>query len=812
MKRPSRLSLALAGGVAFAVVLSGAAAPDVARLPAPVAFQVDYVRDIKPIFDRSCLRCHGQERPKSDFSLVTREALLRGGAEGRAVVPGNSAESPLVHYIAGLVPDMEMPPPGKAPPVTSQEVALIRAWIDQGVTWDETADALAYAPRLTLATTVGGWWVGGRQNLFREHTGQREGVWGGVQEMSYSQRLTNGTLVEVDARAVFGTPDYAARLSLTRPQVGFLRAGMQQYRRYYDDAGGYYGPFGSEAWSLGRELKLDVGRVWFEAGLARPRWPRITVGYEYHYRHGDKSLTQWGDVTDPVSGEVRSVYPSWKRQNVDTHVVHLDIAQDWRGWQFTDQLRLEFSQLHHEREHASFVAGKDGPDKVARIVEQLKSFQAVNTLQVEKQLRPWLFGAAGYLYQTFDARAHHDQTVNYLPPSLVAPAPGPWPDDKFWNFNHLTLRQESHVANLNLQIKPWRHLSLAAGVQPEWQSQEGFGYVILDEGVPVFGQSAWVSATHDRVSLTEDAGLRFTAIPCTVLFADARFRQESLEQYEFMGPGNFYEFDRRTDASSDQRDYRAGLSFSPWNRISLTGHFRRRERYNHYHHPEDIAFMSAGGFPNDGYSAFITSRRDLTDEWETKLAWRVHKSLKLSFGYRYRLTDWFSATDEAPFGVSPGGGLQTAVTRVHTFMGTITFTPHPRFYTSSTLALSETKTAAFAGDSAAVVPWKGTTWTLMNNATYLLSRTTDFNAGWSVSHSDFRQSNDATGLPLGSRFTSHAAQAGFTRRFGERVTASLNYLYYHFDEAWNGAGRTYEAHGVLGTLRVDFTPRPANKP
>lgn len=801
MTRSFRLFGLLAGALA-----AGAATPDAAQLPAPAAFKVDYVRDIKPIFDRSCLRCHGQERPKGDFSLTTREALLRGGAEGRAVLPGNSAQSPLVHYIAGLAPGMEMPPPGKAPPVSAQELAMIRAWIDQGVAWDEAADALAHAPRVTLTTSMGGMWVGGRQNLFREHTGRREGAWGGVQELTYTQRLTNGTLVEMETRAVFGAPDYAARLTLTRPKVGFLWAGMEQYRRYYDDAGGYYGGFASEAWSLGRELKLDAGRAWLEAGLTRPNLPRLTVGYEYRYREGDTSLTQWGDVTD-ASGEARRIYPAWKRQHEHTHAARLEANHEVSGWHFHDVLRLEFSRNHSERELATMVAGKDGPDKVARIVEQLRSFQAVNTLQVEKAFRPWLFGAAGYLYQTYDARAGHDQSVTYLPPSLAPPAPGPFPDDKFWSFNHLILRQEAHVANVNLQLKPWRHLTLAAGVQPEWKSQEGFGHVVLDEGVPVFAQTAWINANHDRVSLTEDAGLRLTAIPHTVLFADARFRQESLEQYEFLGPGNFYEFSRRTDASADQRDYRAGLSFSPVSRFSLTGHFRRRERYNHYHHPEDITFMSAGGFPNDGYSAFITSRRDLTDEWETKLAWRAHKAIKISLGYRYRVTDWFSATDASPWDVSPGGGLQAAITRGHTFTATLTLNPHPRFYASSTLALTDSKTAAFAADTPAVAPWKGTTWTLMNSTTYLLSRTTDLNAGYSVSRSDFRQSQGAEGLPLGSEFTSHAAQAGLVHRFGERATAGLNYLFYHFDESWDGAGRNYIAHGVFATLSVDFTPR-----
>ena len=131
----TRLKRAL--GISFfsaaAVTSTFAAEPDLAKLPPAAETKVDFARDIKPILENACIRCHGTERPKSKFSLSTREAALKGGENGVAIIPGDSAKSPLIHYVAHLVPDMEMPPEGKGDQLTAQQVALLRAWIDQGI-------------------------------------------------------------------------------------------------------------------------------------------------------------------------------------------------------------------------------------------------------------------------------------------------------------------------------------------------------------------------------------------------------------------------------------------------------------------------------------------------------------------------------------------------------------------------------------------------------------------------------------------------------------------------------------------------------
>ena len=109
---------------------------DAAKLPPAAAKAgVTYEKDIKPIFEKSCLKCHSGEKPKGKFSMESLAKVLKGGAEGPSVAPGNSAKSALVHFASDLVKDSEMPPTDKRekyPPLTKEQIGLVRAWIDQG--------------------------------------------------------------------------------------------------------------------------------------------------------------------------------------------------------------------------------------------------------------------------------------------------------------------------------------------------------------------------------------------------------------------------------------------------------------------------------------------------------------------------------------------------------------------------------------------------------------------------------------------------------------------------------------------------------
>jgi predicted CXXCH cytochrome family protein len=123
-----------------ALAHAGAAEVNQRLLPPSAQVKVDFARDIKPMFEARCNSCHGPERSKSKFRLDNRESALRGGENGIAILPGQSSKSPIIYYVAGIIRDLEMPPPGKGDPLTAEEIGLLRAWIDQGAAWESVTE------------------------------------------------------------------------------------------------------------------------------------------------------------------------------------------------------------------------------------------------------------------------------------------------------------------------------------------------------------------------------------------------------------------------------------------------------------------------------------------------------------------------------------------------------------------------------------------------------------------------------------------------------------------------------------------------
>lgn len=118
-------------------------AADAAALPPAASRAVDFERDVRPLFTKHCLECHGPKKQKSDFRVDVRNVVYAGGAGGQpTVVPGASADSLLIRYVAGLEQDMQMPPSGKGDPLTPEQIGLLRAWIDQGAHWPDEAIAV----------------------------------------------------------------------------------------------------------------------------------------------------------------------------------------------------------------------------------------------------------------------------------------------------------------------------------------------------------------------------------------------------------------------------------------------------------------------------------------------------------------------------------------------------------------------------------------------------------------------------------------------------------------------------------------------
>jgi hypothetical protein len=92
---------------------------------------VDFVREVRPIFEKHCYECHGAEKQKNDYRLDIKAVALKH------VKPDHSAESQLFRFVSGLEKDTPMPPKSK---LSSAELETLRRWIDEGANWPDGVD------------------------------------------------------------------------------------------------------------------------------------------------------------------------------------------------------------------------------------------------------------------------------------------------------------------------------------------------------------------------------------------------------------------------------------------------------------------------------------------------------------------------------------------------------------------------------------------------------------------------------------------------------------------------------------------------
>src|SRR5882672_3932171 len=101
---------------------------------------IDFDQQIQPIFQRSCVKCHGQEKQKGGLRLDRgKEAFGSIDSGKQAVIAFKPDQSELMRRITSSDPDERMPT--KADPLSAAEIQLIRSWIAQGANWPEVKTA-----------------------------------------------------------------------------------------------------------------------------------------------------------------------------------------------------------------------------------------------------------------------------------------------------------------------------------------------------------------------------------------------------------------------------------------------------------------------------------------------------------------------------------------------------------------------------------------------------------------------------------------------------------------------------------------------
>ncbi len=97
--------------------------------PAAVEF---FEARVRPILVDQCVKCHGPKKQSSGLRLDSRDAMLKGGDSGPAVVPSKADESLLIQAVTHTHAELKMPPSGK---LSEPAVAILRQWVSLGAPW-----------------------------------------------------------------------------------------------------------------------------------------------------------------------------------------------------------------------------------------------------------------------------------------------------------------------------------------------------------------------------------------------------------------------------------------------------------------------------------------------------------------------------------------------------------------------------------------------------------------------------------------------------------------------------------------------------
>jgi hypothetical protein len=254
---------------------------------------VDYNTEIKPIFNKKCITCHGGVKRQSGFSLLFRSDALAINKSGKvAIIPGDPEHSEMIRRLSLKDPEERMP--YKHPPLSADEITTLKKWIKQGAKW---GDHWAYVPvekietpkvdNWFFGTTGGGSWTNNSIDNFIYQRMHEEGL-------KPSEEADKATLLRRVSLDITGMP---ASSSLAQYFLKDTRKGA--YEKLVDTL--LSSPHYGERWAA---MWMDLARYADTKGYERDDWRSIWRYRDWliHAFNENKPYNQF--LTDQLAGDL----------------------------------------------------------------------------------------------------------------------------------------------------------------------------------------------------------------------------------------------------------------------------------------------------------------------------------------------------------------------------------------------------------------------------------------------------------------------------------------------------------------------------
>jgi hypothetical protein len=663
---------------------------------------------------------------------------------------------------------------------------------------------------------------GDRAQFEEQHWLPGDQPYGGIQDLHFEGALGKDGLFSVDGHGIWDTNDYDITVQLSKPKLGYIKAGFSEFRSWYDGNGGFFPhndvffppPF--------PEMHIDRGDAWVELGLRVPNWPEITIRYSHEFRDGQKDSTTWGDTTLtglPVN-PTRKIVPSFRDIDETRDIVSLEISKTIGNTDVLLGMRYEHNEdddsLNMERNAGQVGVVPGGQRFVTQHQKDDVDLFSGHGITVTR-FSDSLWFTAGYSYTTLQNDLSGTRIFGTSFDSAFG-EPVPTLGQRDHAFIDLAgiAQVKENLFNANLFWMPLESLTILTGFRYTHENLDTDSTFLAEEPVPNTPPFTSTNPAHgfhygppepgfgarlaDYDLFAQRLEFRYTGINNWAFYAEGEWEEEYGHVNENQNIDEDVPLDKNTNSLGQK--YTLGANWYPMMRLTVSGQYYHRIASYH----DDIITASFPRLINQDWN---------TDDLNVRITFRPKVPAwlgALSLVTRY---DFVHTSIDGQWEVFSDGELlaelQTGEIKKHVITESINWNPLARFYLQANFSytLNQTDTPANNIDlvpntSPTVVNFRNDYWTVTTGIGYIINDKTDFYGDFSFYCANDYFKNPAVAVPYGMGATEYTASASITRQLTKNTRLLLRYGYYNYRDVTSGGHNNYQAHSLYSGLQVRF--------
>jgi len=662
-------------------------------------------------------------------------------------------------------------------------------------------DPTVYNNWITLG--AGSTFVNGDKAQFQHEEHTTAGPYGGIQDFHLQEFAGKKGLFTADGHALAGNDDYAVRLELSDPDLGYLRAGFTQFRTWYDGNGGFFPADNQSFFLYNNDLHIDRGSAWFEAGLTLPDKPSFALRYEHDYRQGQMDSTSWGDNDTGAVGAPpdRKIVPTFQDIDETRDIITADVKDKIGNTDAGLGLRYEI-----DRSDDSLNINLDpGTPTANRFVTQNNDEQddVFNGHGfTETRFNDMVTFSTGGSLTTIDSALSGSRIYG---PSYGSPFSTTYPNSQARDSGFTSLTgggiTDDYVANTSLMITPMTNLVVVPSLRVEYQGGDLSDNANMNN-VAVSGGSVTSTPTTSAndnwyLEVAESLEVRYTGFLNWSLYASGEWEEDNGNEIWNETTAIITPL-LNQDWNMLGQKYTLGANWYPLYRLNFSAQYYYQ--IHNYDYENNLATTPTS------YPGYLQNEGFAVNDMNIRATWRILNTLSLvtRYDFQYSTVD----TTSIPNGGTQGGEIESANFTSHIISENVSWTPVSRLYIqaggSYVLNNLDTPAASSQGINNLVLNSASDYWTLNATAGYALDAKTDVQLQYSYYDADNYMNNSAYSQPYGAGDEQQSITATITRRISKELQLSLKYGFFHNQDETSGGMDNYNAQLVYVSMQYRF--------